>query len=332
MLFDRSVINRTIRKINTMSERSRRSRSSSTVGGKASRINRRFLRRTRTYDAYVHSHQTFTHQYNTMNNTYRDDDTDEPRSYQNRRNSSRERSFRERGRGGIVDDRQRKRSDVLPYPEPTSMQRRETILFFQDLRRKRARHKDMNFVPDIPKEVIMGRRTYMEHEKRTRRISRRVKNRLKLQEPVTFTLERDKKGKLGVKMDRDLNITKVEKFAAKCGASIGQKIIQFNGIPVVTKTDVLNAMKKTAGSKAKQLTLTIVYDPLALTELRAEELARLSQAKVRVPLHEVPKIEMREYVQLNPSRPDRQRISKIQSAKRRIQRADFNPQRFKASC
>ena len=172
----------------------------------------------------------------------------------------------------------------------------------------------------------MGRRTYMEHEKRTRRISRRVKNRLKLQEPVIFTLERDKKGKLGVKMDRDLNITKVEKFAAKCGASIGQKIIEFNGIPVVTKKDVLNAMKKTGGSKAKKCKLTIVFDPLAQTELRADELSQLSHIKVKVPLHVVPKIEMREYVQLNPSRPDRQqRNPRIQSAKRRNSISRFQP-------
>ena len=115
----------------------------------------------------------------------------------------------------------------------------------------------------------MGKRSYMEHEKRTRRISRRVERGLALQEPITFTLERNKKGKLGVKMDAELNITKVEKFALKCGASIGQKIIEFNGIPVSTKKDVMNAMKKTGGSKAKLIKLTVLFDPLAVTELRA---------------------------------------------------------------
>ena len=189
-----------------------------------------------------------------------------------------------------VSQRARKRRQV-PYPEPTSMQRRETILLFQDLRRKRRRRNDMNFVPDVPKEIIMGTRSYMEHEKRTRRISRRVQSLLAMQEPITFVLERNKKGKLGVRMDKDLNITKVESFAVKCGASIGQKIIEFNGIPVVTKKDVVRAMKKTGGSKAKQCTLKVLYDPLAVTEIRADELSQLSQSKVPVPLHDVPRSE-----------------------------------------
>ena len=197
--------------------------------------------------------------------------------------------------------RARKRRQV-EYPEPTSMQRRETILLFQDLRRKRRRRNDMNFVPDVPKEIIMGTRSYMEHEKRTRRISRRVERGLAVQEPITFVLERNKKGKLGVKMDRELNIIKVESFAVKCGASLGQKIIEFNGIPVVTKKDVVLAMQRTGGSKAKQCTLKVLYDPLAVTEIRADELSQLSCVKVPMGLESVPKLE--DY-QLVPSQPDR---------------------------
>eukprot|EP00938_MAST-03A_sp_MAST-3A-sp1_P001500 g1500.t1 len=230
---------------------------------------------------------------------------DEPRTYKssyrgtNRRDGGRSVRFESDEEEDRDDSPVRTSRPMTPYPEPTTIQRDESIRLFQDLQRKKRKYRKI-FLPSIPKEVIMGRRTYLEHEERTRRISRRVQNRLKLQEPVTFTLVRDKKGKLGVKMDRELNITKVEKFAAKCGASIGQKIIEFNDIPVVTKKDVLNAMKKTGGIKAKKCKLTIVFDPLAQTELRAKELSQLSHIKVKVPLHVVPKIEM----DLYPSRPD----------------------------
>lgn len=158
----------------------------------------------------------------------------------------------------------------------------------------------------------MGKRSYMEHEKRTRRISRRVERGLALQEPITFVLERNKKGKLGVKMDAELNITKVEKFAVKCGASIGQKIIEFNGIPVATKKDVMNTMKKTGGSKAKQCKLTVLFDPLAVTELRANELSQLSRVKVPLSIALVPTIR----TSLRPSGPDEKDTLQIELGKR----------------
>ena len=289
-----------------MSERSRRTR----------------MRRRRRSSAVRSSspHQPNTQQTNKIEYIQRRRYDDEPRTYKSSyRGTNRRDSRSVRFESDEEEDRDdspvRTSRPMTPYPEPTTIQRDESIRLFQDLQRKKRKYRKIS-LPSIPKEVIMGRRTYLEQEERTRRISRRVQNRLKLQEPVTFTLVRDEKGKLGVKMDRELNITKVEKFAAKCGASIGQKIIEFNGIPVVTKKDVLNAMKKTGGSKAKKCKLTIVFDSLAQTELRADELSQLSYVKVKVPLYEMPqKIEM----DLYPSRPDRQNNHRIESAGKRVQ-------------
>ena len=105
----------------------------------------------------------------------------------------------------------------------------------------------------------MGRQAYMDYMKRKNRISRRVERAMSIRKPRTFVLERNKKNKLGIRMDRDLNIIKVESFAAKFGAEIGQKIIALNGRSVVTKKDVMRAMQKSGGSKAKQLKLTVLY-------------------------------------------------------------------------
>ena len=105
----------------------------------------------------------------------------------------------------------------------------------------------------------MGRQAFMDYMKRKNRISRRVERAMSIRKPRTFVLERNKKNKLGIRMDRDLNIIKVESFAAKFGAEIGQKIIALNGRSVVTKKDVMRAMQKSGGSKAKQLKLTVLY-------------------------------------------------------------------------
>ena len=68
-------------------------------------------------------------------------------------------------------------------------------------------------------------------------------------------------------------------------------------------------------SKIHSYLLKNRYDPLAMTELRANDLHDLSQSKVKVPLYDVPKIEEPEYSYLLPSDPDTQEVSR--SFKRR---------------
>ncbi len=188
-------------------------------------------------------------------------------------------------------------------PEPTKFQRRESILLFGNIRKKRLKNTDLDFTPDIPTEVVMGKRVYEKHKRKSQRISKRVQNRLQRRKPVEITLTRNAKRKLGVKMDSELNIIKVDKFAAKQGAMIGQKIIALNGIPVMTRKDTVKAMKQSGGTKTKSFAFKVLYDPLALTEIRAEKLEQLASLKVPVPAHVVPKIDFREYSLILPTRP-----------------------------
>ena len=180
------------------------------------------------------------------------------------------------------------------------------------------RNLHLKFIPDIPAEVIMGKRAYIEYKTTQTRIASRIKKRLRKMKPNIIVLERNKKGKLGIKMDRELNLTQVETFAEECGAMLGQRIIECNGIPVLTKKDIMQAMKKTKASKSKQITLTVLYDPLALTASRAEEMSKLSTTVLSsVRLQIVPKIEMSDYVMLRPSVPSPTQTTKRRAAERR---------------
>ena len=120
------------------------------------------------------------------------------------------------------------------------------------------------------------------------RLNRRLWKRLTRQKPIDLKLKRDEKGRLGVRMDVELNILEAEPFAQECGIRVGMKILTFCGVNVLTKRDILEVQMKKG--KLKECAVTVLYDPHAATDHRVDMLDQLaSQELPQVPLGKLKK-------------------------------------------
>ena len=120
------------------------------------------------------------------------------------------------------------------------------------------------------------------------RLNRRLSKRLTRQKPIDLKLKRDEKGRLGVRMDVELNILEAEPFAQECGIRVGMKILTFCGVNVLTKRDILEVQMKKG--KLKECAVTVLYDPHAATDHRVDMLDQLaSQELPQVPLGKLKK-------------------------------------------
>ena len=88
------------------------------------------------------------------------------------------------------------------------------------------------------------------------RLNRRLSKRLTRQKPIDLKLKRDEKGRLGVRMDVELNILEAEPFAQECGIRVGMKILTFCDVDVRTLTSQIDSTFHLLTLPLKQITHT----------------------------------------------------------------------------